>query len=92
VLKTVATESTGVAELLDAAAEHLEFARQSGEHVERRRRAATVEIEAILRDRLLRAVIHRVAAFDRYAEDVGRRQYDPYTAVEHILEESGLGG
>jgi len=92
VLKTVAVENQGVGEVLDRAAEHLAFVRQSGEYEQRRRQAATAEIDAILRDRLLRAVIHRVPAFDRYAEEVGRRQYDPYTAVEHILHESGLGG
>ena len=92
VLKTVATENRGVDELLDKVAQHIAFARQSGQYELRRRQAATVEIDAILRDRLLRAVMHRVPAFDRYAEEVGRRQYDPYTAVEHILQESGLGG
>ncbi|HUZ78762.1 MAG TPA: methylmalonyl Co-A mutase-associated GTPase MeaB [Chloroflexota bacterium] len=92
VLKTVATENQGVDELLDKVAQHIAFARQSGQYELRRRQAATVEIDAILRDRLLRAVMHRVPAFDRYAEEVGRRQYDPYTAVEHILQESGLGG
>jgi len=91
VLKTVATENQGVDELLDKVAQHIAFARQSGQYELRRRQAATVEIDAILRDRLLRAVMHRVPAFDRYAEEVGRRQYDPYTAVEHILQESGLG-
>jgi LAO/AO transport system kinase len=92
VLKTVATENQGTDEVLEKAAEHLVFVRESGEYEQRRRQAATVEIDAILRDRLLRAVIHRVPAFDRYAEEVGRRQYDPYTAVEHILQESGLDG
>jgi GTPase len=91
VLKTVATDDKGTREVLDKAAEHLAFVRQSGEYEQRRRQAAMAEIDAILRDRLLRAVIRRVAAFDRYADEVGRRQYDPYTAVEHILHESGLG-
>lgn len=91
VLKTVATDDKGTREVLDKASEHLAFVRQSGEYEQRRRQAATAEIDAILRDRLLRAVIQRVPAFDRYADEVGRRQYDPYTAVEHILHESGLG-
>ncbi|HLQ35991.1 MAG TPA: methylmalonyl Co-A mutase-associated GTPase MeaB [Chloroflexota bacterium] len=90
VLKTVATEDKGTEEVLGKAAEHLSFVRQSGEYEQRRRRAATAEIDAILRDRLLRAVVHRVPAFDRYAGEVGRREYDPYTAVEKILQESGL--
>jgi LAO/AO transport system kinase len=92
VLKTVATENQGVGEVRDRTAEHLAFVRESGEYQERRRQAATVEIDAILRERLLSAVISRVPAFDRYAQAVGRRQYDPYTAVEHILQESRLGG
>jgi len=90
VLKTVATESQGIDEVLEKAAEHLAFVRRSGEYEERRRQAATVEIDAILRERLLRTVIHRVPAFDRYAGEVGRREYDPYTAVDRILHESGL--
>lgn len=91
VLKTVATENKGVDEVLDQAAAHLDFVRGSGEYEQRRRQAATVEIDAILRDRLLRAVIARVPAFDYYAGAVGRREYDPYTAVDSILRESGLG-
>jgi len=91
VLKTVATENQGICELLEQAGEHLRVVRRSGEYDERRRTAATVEIDAILRDRLLAAVIGRVAAFERYAVEVGQRKYDPYTAVERILAESGLG-
>ena len=90
-----AIDGTPVADVkpvLDKAAEHLSFMREAGEYDERRRRAATAEIDAILRDRLWRAVIHRVPAFDRYADQVGRREYDPYTAVDRILNESGLAG
>jgi LAO/AO transport system kinase len=90
VLKTVATDGQGVDEVLAAAAEHFSFARESGEHDQRRRQAAMVEIDSILRERLLAVVLRRVPAFDRYADEVGRRQYDPYTAVERIVEESGL--
>ncbi|MBV8085316.1 MAG: methylmalonyl Co-A mutase-associated GTPase MeaB [Chloroflexi bacterium] len=91
VLKAVATESRGAPELLDAAAKHLAWLRESGAYAERRRRAATAEIDAILRDRLLRTVMARVPAFERYAAAVGERQYDPYTAVERIVADSGLG-
>jgi LAO/AO transport system kinase len=91
VLKTVAIENQGIDVVLDRADEHLEFSRGSGEYEQRRRQAATVEIDAILRDRLLRAVASRVPSFERYADDVGRRRYDPYTAVNGILRESGLG-
>ena len=90
VLKTVATENQGIDEVISKAGEHLASMRSGHEYANRRRRAATVEIEAILRDRLLRTVAGRVAAFDRYAEEVGRREYDPYTAVDRILNESGL--
>jgi LAO/AO transport system kinase len=91
VLKAVATEGKGIPEILDAADKHLAWLRDSGAYAERRRRAATAEIDGILRDRLLRTVMARVPAFDRYAGEVGERQYDPYTAVERILGESGLG-
>jgi LAO/AO transport system kinase len=92
VLKAVATLNQGVEEALAAAQAHKRALLESGRYGERRRRAATAEIDAILRERLLRAVLDRVPAFERYADEVGRRQYDPYTAVERIVSESGLGG
>jgi LAO/AO transport system kinase len=90
VLRTVATDSQGIAELLAACDEHLAFLRETAQYAERRRQAAEVEIEAILRERLLRSVTSRVPGFGRYADEVGQRQYDPYTAVERILADSGI--
>ncbi|MDE3074865.1 MAG: methylmalonyl Co-A mutase-associated GTPase MeaB [Chloroflexota bacterium] len=91
VLKTVATRNEGIERLVDEAGNHRDYLRRTGEHAERRRRAAIVEIDTILREILLRTVIDRVPAFTRYADDVGERRYDPYTAVGKILAESGLG-
>jgi LAO/AO transport system kinase len=90
VLKAVATENRGTVEILDAAERHLAWLRESGAYAERRRRAAIVEIDTILRDRLMRTVVARVPNFERYADAVGRREYDPYTAVERIVADSGL--
>ncbi|HLY66486.1 MAG TPA: methylmalonyl Co-A mutase-associated GTPase MeaB [Chloroflexota bacterium] len=90
VLKTVASEGRGTVELLSSGAEHLEFMRASGQYDQRRCQAATVEINAILRDRLLSAVLEQVPAFERYAQEVGQRKYDPYTAVTKILDQSVL--
>jgi LAO/AO transport system kinase len=90
VLKVVATEGQGVKDVLSKAREHLKFEKDSGGYAERRKRAATAEIDAILRDRLLTAVLRRVPSFERYAADVGQRKYDPYAAVTKIMRDAGL--
>jgi len=92
VLKTVATEDQGTGELLAAVEDHRRFLRETGQYAERRRRAAETEIQGILRERLLASVTHRVPALGRYADEVGQRQYDPYTAVDRILREAQLDG
>ena len=91
VLKTIASGNTGIEDLVDQTAKHLEYMKQGEDYAGRRLRAATVEIDTILRETLLRRVIGRAPSFDDYAKDVGARRYDPYTAVEKILTESGIG-
>ncbi len=90
VLKTTATENEGIGELLAAIDEHLAYLRDSGKYGERRRRAAEAEIGAILRERLLGLVMQRVPSFGDYADQVGKRQSDPYSAVDRILREAGI--
>ena len=81
-----------VPELLDKCHEHLEFEKATAAYANSRRRAAAAEIDAILRERLLAVVAHRLPAFDRYADEVAQRKYDPYAAVDRILSEAGLDG
>ncbi|MHB8620907.1 MAG: methylmalonyl Co-A mutase-associated GTPase MeaB [Chloroflexota bacterium] len=91
VLKTVAIQDEGIEQVLDKAIEHRAFLKGNNQYAVRRQRAATAEIDTILRETLLRTVSGRVPDFARYASEVGERKYDPYTAVERIVTESGLG-
>src|SRR4030095_8880444 len=89
IVKTVATENHGVAELAQAIES---FCRaQLGPRVssERRRAIARWRIVELLRESLLTRVLATegsVAMLDRLADEVATRQRDPYSAVEEIIQ------
>ncbi|HTL30642.1 MAG TPA: methylmalonyl Co-A mutase-associated GTPase MeaB [Tepidisphaeraceae bacterium] len=89
IVKTVATENHGVAELAQAIES---FCRaQLGPQVtsERRRAIARWRIVELLRESLLSRVLASeasVAMLDRLADEVATRQRDPYSAVEEIIQ------
>ena len=91
IVKTVATENHGVAELASAIES---FCRaQLGPRVssERRRAIARWRIVELLRENLLSRVLATeasVAMLDRLADEVATRQRDPYSAVEEIIRSS----
>lgn len=90
IVRTSATEGSGTEELVAAVAKHGQWARDSGEHERRRREAAAAEVEALLREALLRRARERIGA-ERVEEVVGRvaaREIDPYAAVERLLATS----
>jgi len=91
IVKTVATENHGVAEL--AAAIEKFCGQQLGARVssERRRAIARWRIVELLRESLLSRVLGTeaaVAMLDRLADEVATRQRDPYSAVEEIIRSS----
>src|SRR5689334_17942107 len=91
IVKTVATENHGVAELAHAIESFC--AAQLGPRVssERRRAIARWRIVELLRENLLSRVLATeasVAMLDRLADEVATRQRDPYSAVEEILRGS----
>src|SRR5436190_4451248 len=88
IVKTVATDGTGVAEL--AAAIDRFTAVQQGVDVtsERRRAIARWRIVELLRERLLASVLESPASLDtldRLADEVATRRRDPYSAVEEMM-------
>jgi LAO/AO transport system kinase len=87
ILRTSAQSGEGVPELVQAIARHRAWARESGEQVERRRGAARAEVEALLRERLLRELEGRVgeARLDAAVARVAERSVDPYAAVDELL-------
>ena len=93
VLKTVATEGTGVEELLATIERYREFlngaglAQQKGRHNWRQR------LLALLRERLLNRVVIETlddGLLDEYAARVAARQVDPYSVVDEVLKKAGL--
>ena len=89
IVKTVATENQGVADLAEAI-EQFRKAQRTGElSGERRRAIARWRIVELLRENLLARVLESdasVAMLNRLADEVATRQRDPYSAVEELLQ------
>ena len=87
VLQAVALESKGIAEIIDAIARHQAYLAETGEGQTRRRARLASELEAILRETLLRQLMSQLApdAIAGLVDRVEARQIDPYTAVQQLL-------
>ncbi len=89
VVRTVARSGEGITDLVRAVARHRAWAETSGELEARRRAAARAEVEAVLRDELVRRLRAHVGD-DRLEEAVARvasRALDPYSAADQLLSE-----
>jgi LAO/AO transport system kinase len=87
ILKTIAAESAGIAEVLDAIAQHRVYLADHPEGQQRGKVRAAIELETILRETLLQRVIDRVGPeiLNRTIEQVAARAIDPYAAAEQLL-------
>jgi LAO/AO transport system kinase len=91
IVRTVATESKGIAELAAAIEKYRQFHLQTDSGYGRRQAVARWRILELLRERLLAQTLGTAAAsekVDRLAAEVASRQRDPYSAVEELLEGS----
>ncbi len=89
IIRTVAATGENVPQLLQAIEKHRVWATENGERERRRRDAARVEVEDLLREALVRRLRDRVGD-DRVALAVARvaeREIDPYAAVEELLKD-----
>jgi LAO/AO transport system kinase len=89
IVKTVAIENQGIAELAVAIESYSQS--QLGDRVssERRRAIARWRIVELLRESLLARVLasdSSVAMLNRLADEVATRRRDPYSAVEEIIQ------
>ncbi len=89
IVRTVAATGEGVAELVAAIERHGAWSTQSGDRERRRREAARVEVEDLLREALVRRLRDRVGQgrVDAAVARVADRALDPYAAVEELLRE-----
>jgi LAO/AO transport system kinase len=88
IIRTSAQDGTGVEELVRAIDQHAEWARTSGELAERRAGVARQEVEALLREALVKRLEARIGS-ERVSDAVTRvakRELDPYRAVEELLD------
>lgn len=87
VLKTSSKDSTGIDELIDAVQQHRDWAAQSGEAQRRTADAMRSEIQALLRERVLRDLARRMdqQQLESVVGRVADKQLDPYGAVEELL-------
>jgi len=97
IVKTVATEDSGIEQLANAVQNYAEFAAsqasQSGRCYGRRAAAAEQRILDILRDRLVDAALEKSQGnhdLKAMAQSVAERRRDPYSVVDEIVARLGL--
>jgi LAO/AO transport system kinase len=88
VLRTVATERTGIAELWDTLRAHREFLETNGLVEERRRRRVRDEIRAIVAEQLREqaTALGSGARFEALVDRVTAREIDPFAAAAALLD------
>ena len=87
ILKTIATDGTGIPELAEAIARHKSHLHQSGDWASRDRARLRSELEAVLQEELMSRYLngsHR-EAYEQALEKVIRREWSPYEAVRALL-------
>ena len=87
ILRTIATDGTGVEDLLAAIEQHAQHLRLSGGWVHRERARLESELEGLLTETLVAQFRARITD-DRYAETVDRlvqRKLSPWEAVKELL-------
>ena len=87
VVSTSAITGAGIDDLVAALARHRTWAAKCGETERRRHAAMRTEIEALMRERVLRELARRTdaTAVEAAASRVTQKQLDPYDAVELLL-------
>jgi LAO/AO transport system kinase len=88
VIKTSSTNGVGVDDLIGAVQKHRAWAAESGEAQRRASDAMKSEIEALLRERVLRDLANRLdrQCLDAVVSRVVDKQLDPYAAVDVLLD------
>jgi LAO/AO transport system kinase len=87
--QTVATDGTGVGDLVDRIAEHRAFLENSGTWRQRRADSARRQVRAIVEDRVQRRLeqLTSGAAWDDRFSNIAVREEDPYSVAEEVLGE-----
>jgi LAO/AO transport system kinase len=89
ILRTIATDGSGVAELADRLAEHRAYLETSGTWHVRRADSARRQVRAIVEDRVQRRLERLTAGADWQSrfDSIAEREQDPYSVAEELLGE-----
>ncbi len=87
ILRTIATEGTGIPELAEAIARHADHLRQSGEWQQREQARLRSEVEGLMQDALRAQFRSSVpeSKYDRVLTQVYQRKLSPGEAVKSLL-------
>jgi LAO/AO transport system kinase len=89
VLKVIARENKGIAELYDKIIEHMEYLKNSGEYANVLKARCQDEFVEVLKQNLTTYILNKVidqGKFDELVEQLVRRQIDPYKATDKMLQ------
>jgi LAO/AO transport system kinase len=93
VIKTSSNAGTGIEELMAAVQKHREWANQGGEAQRRNADAMRTEIQALMRERVLRDLARRMdpQRLEDVVSQVVTKRLDPYGAVDELLGPEATG-
>jgi len=89
ILRTISTEGRGIVELADAIANHRAYLTQSGDWAVRERARLEVELDALIRERLVNRFRQDVPqqTYEAALERVVQRELSPWEAVQTLIQE-----
>jgi len=87
IVKTIASESKGLEELMEAIAQHRVYLGEHPEGQQRGRMRAALELETILREALFNRLLQttNAAQLELVVDRIAARELDPYSAAEQLL-------
>lgn len=91
ILKTVATEGQGIADVVEAVTQHRAYLETSGELARQERERVTAELHHLLREALVARWLRQIpdGQVDAAIERILAREVDPHTAVEELIASVG---
>jgi LAO/AO transport system kinase len=94
IIKTVATDNAGIRDLREAIDKAHAASGAAPKQQQRRRSAVRTRLTTMLQERLVQSALEHVFSngeFDRLVDAIVRRERDPYSVVEEIIETVRFG-
>jgi LAO/AO transport system kinase len=93
ILRTIATEGTGIKELAEAIAKHVAYLRQSGEWAGRERARLEVRLELLVRDGLVQRFRETISdqKYSHVLDQIVQRKLSPWEAAKNLMNGTKRG-